>query len=109
MNPEIKARWVERLRSGKIRQGKRRLGSTNGYRCCLGVLCDIAVEDGVIGEPEAVDVYLKYAGEEAQLPSAVHAWAGLNLLAGEEEDLIQLNDVEQWSFTHIADYIEENL
>ena len=41
MNPEIKKKWVEALRSGKFKQGKGALyKSTSGY-CCLGVLCKV--------------------------------------------------------------------
>lgn len=42
MKKEIADKWVEALRSGKYKQGTRRLYDppTNSY-CCLGVLCEI--------------------------------------------------------------------
>lgn len=42
MNAELKAKWVEALRSGEYRQGEGRLydNATNTF-CCLGVLCKI--------------------------------------------------------------------
>lgn len=41
MNPEIKAKWLTALRSGKYEQTTKMLHRTgNGY-CCLGVLCDV--------------------------------------------------------------------
>ena len=40
MNAEIKARWIEALRSGKYQQGIGYLRSKNDRFCCLGVLCD---------------------------------------------------------------------
>lgn len=40
MNQEIKAKWLEALRSGKYQQTRKVLRDSNGY-CCLGVLCDV--------------------------------------------------------------------
>lgn len=40
MNPEIKTKWLEALRSGKYKQGKNFLRIEDRF-CCLGVLCDI--------------------------------------------------------------------
>jgi hypothetical protein len=79
MNPEIRARWTAALRSGEIRQATEILNDGEG-RCCLGVLCDLAVADGVI-EPAVYDeveqswVYLD--GEAQILPPVVASWAGI--------------------------------
>jgi hypothetical protein len=57
MNPEIKERWVAALRSGAYAQGVGRLkgpagtGGGKASYCCLGVLCELAVKDGVIEPP----------------------------------------------------------
>ena len=48
MNPEIRARWVAALRSGAYEQGTSRLRDASDRRCCLGVLCDLAEQDGVV-------------------------------------------------------------
>lgn len=45
MDPEIKAKWVAALRSGKYKQGRGRLRSGDEF-CCLGVLCDIVYPQG---------------------------------------------------------------
>jgi len=59
MDPRIKALWIGRLRSPDVEeQGSNQLGYRVGgveMRCCLGVLCDIAVEEGVIGRKEVSD------------------------------------------------------
>jgi hypothetical protein len=39
MNPELKTKWLEALRSGNYAQTKETLKDKRGY-CCLGVLCD---------------------------------------------------------------------
>ena len=41
MIEEIKAKWVEALRSGKYTQARHALKGDRGF-CCLGVLCDIS-------------------------------------------------------------------
>lgn len=96
MNPEIKAKWVEALRSGKYQQGTGRL-CWNGEHCCLGVLYDIAQPGGMTPE----------VGECELLPSSFGAKVGLPF--SQEDNLARLNDWERKSFAEIADYIEANL
>ena len=52
MKQEIKQQWITALRSGNYPQGRgylRRIDDDGkeGY-CCLGVLCELAVNAGVI-------------------------------------------------------------
>jgi len=83
MNQEIKARWTAALRSGEYQQGKGVLRK-NGKLCCLGVLCELAVKDGVITSaisyPDDDYSFTEYGefGEELNLPLAVMGWAGLD-------------------------------
>lgn len=114
MKPEIKKMWVEALRSGKYAQGKGRLrGNGNNY-CCLGVLCDLAVNDGVCKWIKTAYYYSiddKYASNS--LPPVVQSWAGLEesdprVAVGQEVfTLIQLNDSYALGFDKIADMIEK--
>lgn len=83
MNEDIKARWVAALRSGEYEQGTDYL-CNDGKFCCLGVLSDLAVKDGVIEAPEEItnglgDAIpgLAFDGERHHLPPAVAEWAGL--------------------------------
>src|SRR5215469_11819332 len=115
MNKEIKSKWTAALRSGEYEQGigSLCLAGVNGSKkyCCLGVLCDLAVKDGVIPEPEhtepnpGIGTYYHKYGEEgatALLPFEVTSWAGLNdgspeVLADNEfghESLTMLNDLD---------------
>jgi hypothetical protein len=144
---EVKAKWVAALRSGKYDQTKGYLrrtkpskmsGDAPGF-CCLGVLCDIAVKEGVIPEPEfdggSVAIYGvrdedTYRGSsEVSLPDAVVQWAGLDegdpqLPATIDPDrldqiddfgdpvmvaLSDLNDDWDYDFNKIADGIEAHL
>ena len=124
MDTRIKYRWVEALRSGKYKQTTGQLNKKGEGFCCLGVLCEIAVEDGVILRyPAGEDT--GYGGEDtgygfsdlmefSVLPKAVQEWAGIDSSAGEfpeagsKRSLISLNDDDHLSFAEIADVIEEN-
>lgn len=125
MNPEIKAQWVTDLCSGEYEQGKGYLNA-DGKLCCLGVLCEQAVNAGVI-EKETKGGLVVYDGQTDALPLTVIDWAGLPPEGdsrnptvyveepGETGDvtLAELNDGENgWrshSFDEIADLIDEQL
>lgn len=59
MNPTIKERWIAALQSGEYKQDPEGGalckvnvdGEVVGY-CCLGVLMDMAVQDGIISPPK---------------------------------------------------------
>jgi hypothetical protein len=120
MKEDVKAKWVEALRSGRFEQGRRALRKMDDTYCCLGVLCELAVEAGVIapatvasqfGEPYG---YL-YAEETAGLPQAVQEWSGLHSSLGylpegfsNSSNLAAVNDSGN-GFEVIADIIEEAL
>ncbi len=131
MNPEVKELWVSALRSGDFSQGKNLLHKTfpndpekaDEY-CCLGVLCAIAVQNGVISEEDvtkhSIDEeydYFGYADGTAFLPTPVQKWSGVESDNGEYNDndddgvyrprsLVFLND-DGIPFENIANVIEE--
>lgn len=103
MDTRVKGLWLDALRSGEYQQAKEVLarvdpdtGEVEGF-CCLGVLCDLAVKEGVIPAPVLVDRYENKTGigdkdryrygdpygpeirstSTAELPVAVKEWAGL--------------------------------
>lgn len=99
MRAEVRDELVKRLRSGDYIQGKEKLAlkDEDGERfCCLGVLCEIAVEEGVIQREEQGDEhwdfetddegiyverivvnYMDRGSYDATLPPKVAIWAGL--------------------------------
>jgi hypothetical protein len=120
MNKEIKARWVAALRSGKYQQGRHWLCNRNTY-CCLGVLCELAVEAGV-ALAESDKGLTRYKGHsdaefEAKYPSkGIQDWVGITVMeplvaaAGRKSiGLGELNDSGYFSFHEIADLIEAQL
>lgn len=123
MKPAIKRRWVDALRSGKYEQG-RGLLCHDGRFCCLGVLCELAAEDGVVERQPRTDGAVVFdrtpnAGLTAGLvllPAAVMAWAGLDVdyagrvvIGGKYEPIPDHNDDGGASFDELADAIEAQL
>lgn len=134
MNPEIKALWLERLESGKEKQGhgvlKKVFPTKNGKvrkvrHCCLGVLCEIAKEQGITSEAEVDLLYRDMyeqedginvsfgEGSEAYLPDAVADWADIPRYsdpgaADTQWSLADIND-DSTSFKRVIKYIKENL
>lgn len=104
MEPAIKAKWLTALRSGRFVKGIAALSVEPGRFCCLGVLCELAKEDGII---DAYDPMSSIIQEERVL-----TWSALASTADRRNDvqcmLARLNDrYEGWNAA-IA-YIEENL
>jgi hypothetical protein len=100
----VAKRWVAALRSGNIKQTTQHLGRDSGSRCCLGVLCDLAVKAKVIPN---YDIF------EPTLPRKVQTWAGLRTEDGNytnrlgyNTELTSDNDKSKKSFAKIADIIE---
>ncbi|MFO0203313.1 MAG: hypothetical protein ACK528_09315 [Alphaproteobacteria bacterium] len=111
MNEYVKNKWVKALRSGKYKQGRKNL-NYNGAYCCLGVLCEVYLEN--CDEPKIEkrtkidwDNLVFYGRWSAGLPDEVHEWSGLSNLS--PAHLIHLNDTAKKSFAEIADYIEKEL
>ena len=129
MNPEIKTRWLEALLSGKYQQGAGYLRSQDALTetadsyCCLGVLCELAVEDGIIESGRDGGHSAFWYGDKPSefpgggtwskhyLPDAVSEWAdidGLGNLAKPGKSLADLNDTGS-TFEEIAAVIEAEL
>ncbi len=118
--------WLAALRgqgAKKYKQGASRLhiagaGQKADTFCCLGVLCDLAVQAKVISAPTLKDtdwdgqVY-SYNKKAESLPKAVRTWAGITdslgdfkNANGDPESLASLNDGGT-SFKNIANIIEK--
>lgn len=120
--------WQARLRSGQHTQTTGSLENTantldvrSGYRkighCCLGVLCVMAVEAGVIERRENAHGHVQYGNEETgewnsgALPKAVLEWSGIKNIFGQLPSgylLSDLNDGQGKTFLEIADVIESD-
>jgi len=115
MNPQIKQKWVDALRSGEYQQTQRYLRTDNGF-CCLGVLCDLyAKENNVEWNLVNNGHNYEFQDKESYLPSSVRKWAGVkshnaDFIINETrtETLANLNDMG-FAFNEIADVIEKQL
>lgn len=105
LNPNAE-KWVRALESGRFKQGYGQLAQGD-ERCCLGVLCDRAVDAGVIKN---------YTPDAAMLSWPVAKWAGLKwrnpeyslgLGQGMTRKLAVDNDRGK-SFAEIAQIIRDN-
>ncbi len=131
LNPRIKKLWLESLRSGEYTQGEGRL-RRNDKHCCLGVLCELAVVEGIIEKPGldrlGRETYLYgLQADDSNLPKAVSYWANLSsrdgllpveiktgtkigntgrITQGSIGSLMTMND-SGFTFLEIADVIEE--
>lgn len=128
MNREIKAKWVAELRSGKYEQAQRCLIKVQRRPilrrqkrsfCCLGVLCEIAVADGVIKPAHATGADgWGYENREGTLPDRVEIWAGFHSGRyyfpneggrARSYSAMDLNDKLGLSFTEIADLVDKHV
>lgn len=88
MKQEIKEKWIAALESGEYTQGQRWLKRVDDgvmRQCCMGVLCELAMQAGVKVEEEGEsyvmsafdDVRYSFDGEDSFPPDSVRDWAGL--------------------------------
>lgn len=113
MNPDVARMWADALDSGDYEQTRgalSRVNSETGEKsyCCLGVLCELAINAGVPikVEPSIDDNRLYYDGTGGRLPNAVQEWAECD----DDPDLghetaVHLNDSFGWQFPEIANAI----
>ena len=125
---------IEALRSGKYVQGHRALAPIvdespdsdepgRQQYCCLGVLCEVALANGLTGVKRVEGVYqVGYLSENsgdrddvefALLPYAVQEWYGLDREGpsvitedGNTAEVAYLNDDGGYTFDQIADAFE---
>jgi hypothetical protein len=108
---EARAEWIKRLRSGEIKQAKRVLGREDGSRCCLGVACDIAAEQGIVTKRLIFKngSICAYNGHAEGVPLAAIKFFGLSSSEGlylGVQSLANDNDSKYLTFAQIADIIE---
>lgn len=113
MKPEIKEKWLTALKSGKYIQGTKKL-SNHGKHCCLGVLCELAVEAGIISKEVNLEEPIRFGTSCNYLSDEVMSWSGLRndsgLFAKEDgrcRSLSRINDTEcDGKYTSVIPLIE---
>lgn len=120
MYADIAEKWAAKLESGEYPQTtgtlRRRTadpGTPPVGLCCLGVLCELAIEEGLDIEVRADSdkYYTGYDGAISVLPITVQQWAGMHSENGQFKAgrcLTEDNDGGA-SFTEIAATIRANV
>jgi hypothetical protein len=122
MNPEFKRKWVEALRSGRYKQGRGVLRSSDDEFCCLGVACDLFGEEewspgvacDLFGKGEwsprpVLDCYMyEHKGVKNAVLPVPSVLDKVGLSSRTAGYLAVMND-NGATFPEIADYIEEHL
>lgn len=117
--------WVKALRSGKYKQGRGALRLTTfdeddqeeRLHCCLGVGCDVYIQQTGLGRWRD-NCFIDKDGteEDADFPCDVYEWLGLDdsdpmLWRLDELGIMRnatlLNDKDHYTFDQIADAIEK--
>lgn len=98
MDPKVKKLWLKALKSGKYKRATGVLKTPRGH-CCLGVLCEVALQQKVIDQ---------YNTQEQYLSRRVAEWA--NLSEGKQKLLARINDYSHTrGFVKQIEEIEKNL
>lgn len=121
MNPTVKDKWLEALRSGEYEQGRDAL-YMQGKHCCLGVLCDVYAKETGEGSfaPPHIDsnpwtFECAVDGDDSSLPAEVLHWSGLSdssggrVKIGEKFDWLTGHNDSGIPFAQLADAIEAQL
>lgn len=107
---DVAKEWVKALRSGDYAQGRGALRDVADKFCCLGVLCDLAVEAGIIDAPIVEGGLYVYDRELAGVPAKVQEWSGVRTGVGHITDgtvpSLAVSNDRGASFSEIANLIE---
>lgn len=116
MKQEIAYQWADALESGKYKQGRHRLKSSENTFCCLGVLCDLFKEQvnsqwDLVGDPKFINTATAER-TTSFLPVTIMGLTGISSVNGKigglgSKTLAQMNDAGA-TFSEIAQTIREN-
>jgi hypothetical protein len=109
MDKELKAKWLEALRSGRYAQGRCYLNNNKQF-CCLGVLIDITYP-GEWSKDTNVEGLMAHDNQVSMPSIQFEEKVGINhLTVNKLADMNDgHNDQPPKTFHEIADWIEANL
>lgn len=104
MKKDIAELWATTLESGRFEQGRQQLNRENKL-CCLGVLCELAIENGVNVEKKEFGEEYRYNERNLFPPDEVNDWCEIGTAGAKK--LSWKNDEDLLSFKQIAKLIRE--
>lgn len=111
MKPNIKKLWLKALSSGKYKQGTGKLHNVKTDRhCCLGVLCELAANEGII-KKKITNGVCNFGMDNELLPIKVMKWAGItdNAASYNNTTLTSVNDNRcDGKFARVIKAIQKN-
>lgn len=103
-------KWVKALDSDKYEQTRDKLHRTTGGMdtfCCLGVACEVAIENGVdlpvVTDDSDLFGCVVYDGDRYALPPVVRDWLGLSDSIGTHFSTDELDEEEVDSLANLND------
>jgi hypothetical protein len=102
--------WLQSLRNGGYEQSQNQLCDGYGY-CCLGVaLCTLGVTSDVMRDNE-VPIHLFDEDEQKKYPDLLFDDRFVDIVTSKNDGMTNLSNPEgrEYTFTEIADWIEENV
>lgn len=113
MNPDLKRKWVEALRSGCYAQGQKYLRQTTDggdTYCCLGVLCDVIDRSRWLHRSRGDGKAYRWDRDARAVNSIPFDEAQAIGLGGKIQNvLMHMNDMLGCTFYDIAYYIEKHV
>lgn len=119
--------WFKKLEETELKQGKGALCTRNNEYCCLGIACEVAIENGLLIEKwmdekysDNVHLYGKRNEDisSAYLPSIVSDWLGMKTIEGapvnepmslsKVDDSCAIMNDEGLSFKEIAQRLQKH-
>jgi hypothetical protein len=97
LRPEVKAEWLTRLRSGNYPQGTTYLRWKGKY-CCLGVLCEIAQEQGATSDSETGNGSPSYFGPATGNGSRSAIWTPGDVVRWAFEDVPETLNADEFAW-----------
>ena len=111
---ELQTKWLAALRSGQYKQGKQTLRSDDNKFCCLGVALDIYDNSRWGAIPELLsDTVRSYRYTGTKVPEVCYGSMPVELKPlfdlsnATTSILMNMNDLENKTFSEIADFLEE--
>lgn len=111
LNPNIKSKFIDALRSGRYKQGKEKYVEFKFFQsnkfCAIGVYIDLFLQFKKMTWQDLFDLTVTNEEKYYQIVlEEIKEWGGIDAA---NDTIILMNDVDNKTFEEIADFIEKNM